>query len=213
MLGAARALGATRTDLRLTRGDRSGRWLRLGLSSLAAVAAGSSVWIVLAARGADAGPVLAWLPVGLVFAAANAAQEELRFRIVPLSTLVPVVGGDTAVWTTAAVFGLTDWSGAIPSGPLGAIFHGLVGAWLAKSILETRGVAWAWTIHAAGNLALFTVLVLDAVLTRPLRRRWRRASRRRRSTGRSRARRPRRSTRPSAHRCRSNEPCGRAAGR
>ena len=63
---------------------------------------------------------------------------------------------------TATVFGLAHWSGATPGGPLGAIYNTLIGAWLAKSILETRGVAWAWIIHAAGNLALFVVLVLTA---------------------------------------------------
>ena len=63
---------------------------------------------------------------------------------------------------TATVFGLAHWSGATPAGPLGTFYNTLIGAWLAKSILETRGVGWAWTIHVAGNLALFVVLVLTA---------------------------------------------------
>jgi membrane protease YdiL (CAAX protease family) len=106
--------------------------------------------------------VLSWLPAALLFAVINPAQEEIRFRVVPLATLAPAVGDEAAIWMTSAVFGLAHWSEATPSGPIGLVFHGLVGALLAKSILETRGVAWAWIIHAAGNLVLFIGLVLDA---------------------------------------------------
>jgi membrane protease YdiL (CAAX protease family) len=106
--------------------------------------------------------VLSWLPAALLFAVINPAQEEIRFRVVPLATLAPAVGDEAAIWMTSAVFGLARWSEATPSGPIGLVFHGLVGALLAKSILETRGVAWAWIIHAAGNLVLFIGLVLDA---------------------------------------------------
>lgn len=175
MLGAARALGYGRTELRLTRGDMRARgripwrrqdpsWMQLGLFSIAAIVAGASIWVTVTAQetGAGSGLLLTWLPLGLLFAALNAAQEELRFRIVPLTTLVPAVGSDTAIWITAAVFGFAHWSGATPAGPLGTIYHALIGAWLAKSILETRGVAWAWIIHALGDVALFIVLVANA---------------------------------------------------
>jgi membrane protease YdiL (CAAX protease family) len=173
MLGAARALGFTRTQLNLARGDMRARglipggpndasWTRLGLCSIAITVAGGSVWIVSVAGDTGDGPPLTWLPLAFVFAAVNAAQEELRFRLVPLTTLIGAVGDESAMWMTATVFGLAHWSGATPGGPLGALYNTLIGAWLAKSILETRGVAWAWIIHAAGNLALFVVLVLTA---------------------------------------------------
>lgn len=173
MLAAARSLGYTRTELNLTSGDMRARglvpwgsrdapWTRLGLSTVAITVAGGSVWIWTTADGSGYGLLLTWLPLGLLFAAVNAAQEELRFRLVPLATLVDSVGDEQAIWLTAMVFGLAHWSGATPAGPLGTIFHGLIGAWLAKSILETRGVAWAWIMHALGNVALFVVLVLTA---------------------------------------------------
>jgi hypothetical protein len=135
----------------------------LGLVSVTAILVGGVIWVAVAARSSPSGlaSVLTWLPVGLVFAAVNAAQEELRFRVVPLAALVPAVGAESAMWMTAAVFGLAHWSQATPSGPSGLIYHGLIGAWLAKSILETRGVAWAWTIHTVADLVLFVVLVLE----------------------------------------------------
>ncbi len=173
MLGAARRLDDTPTELNLARGDTRARglvplgshhasWTQLGLSSIAVMVLGGSVWIWSVADDVELGPLLTWLPLGVVFAAVNAAQEELRFRLVPLSTLVASVGDEQAIWMTAMVFGLAHWSGATPAGPLGMIYNTLIGAWLAKSILETRGVAWAWIIHAVSNVVLFAVLVLDA---------------------------------------------------
>jgi len=143
-------------------GSNDASWTRFGWSSIAVVVAGGSVWIWSVAGDPELGLLLTWLPVGLVFAAVNGAQEELRFRLVPLAALTGAVGDEQAIWMTAAVFGLAHWSGATPSGPPGAIYHALIGAWLAKGILETRGVAWAWIVHAAGNLVLFVVLVLTA---------------------------------------------------
>lgn len=175
MLATARALSFDRADLQLRRGDmrapglipgtrQVASWQWLGLVVAALFLAGGAVWIAIAARTSSTalGLVMTWLPVGLLFAAVNSAQEELRFRVVPLATLVPVVGDEAAIWMTSAIFGLAHWSGATPAGPIGFVVHGLVGALLAKSILETRGVAWAWIIHGAGNFVLFIFLMLDA---------------------------------------------------
>ncbi len=177
MLGAAFALGNTRGQLNLARGDtrargqvpwgsRDASWTRLGWCTVAIIVVGGSIWIWSAANDPSNDPrfglVLIWLVPGLAFAAVNAAQEELRFRLVPLTTLGVAVGDEQAIWMTSTVFGLAHWSGATPAGPLGAIFNTLVGAWFAKSILETRGVTWAWAMHATSNLVLFIVLVLTA---------------------------------------------------
>lgn len=175
MLATARILSLDRNDLHLRRGDlrapglipgtrRLVSWTWLGSAATAAFLVGGAAWVWSTAQSStsDIALVLSWLPAALLFAVINPAQEELRFRVVPLATLVPAVGDESAIWMTSAVFGLAHWSAATPSGPLGFIFHGLVGALLAKSILETRGVAWAWIIHAAGNFVLFIALVLDA---------------------------------------------------
>lgn len=175
MLATARALSFNRNDLHLRRGDmrapglipgtrRYASWKWIGLASATAFLVGGAAWVSSAAQSStsELALVMTWLPVGLLFAAVNAAQEELRFRVVPLATLAPAVGDESAIWMTSVIFGLAHWSEATPSGPIGFIFHGLVGALLAKSILETRGVAWAWILHAAGNFLLFVALVLDA---------------------------------------------------
>jgi membrane protease YdiL (CAAX protease family) len=175
MLATARAFSLDRNDLHLGRGDmrapglipgthRYVSWTLLGPAATTAFLVGGAAWVWSAAHPStsDGALVLSWLPAALLFAVINPAQEEIRFRVVPLATLAPAVGDEAAIWMTSAVFGLARWSEATPSGPIGLVFHGLVGALLAKSILETRGVAWAWIIHAAGNLVLFIGLVLDA---------------------------------------------------
>jgi membrane protease YdiL (CAAX protease family) len=101
------------------------------------------------------------LPLGIAFAAVNAAQEELRFRAVPLALAVPVVGGERAIWMTATAFGLGHWFGH-PSGPSGVALTLLGGLFLAKAILETRGLLWAWAIHAVQDVLIFAFLVLGS---------------------------------------------------
>lgn len=174
MVITARAMAFSRSGLRLVVGDvraagsipwssRHLPWMAIGPASIAVViASGTIVAVTTSPAQADLEEVLAWLPVGIVFAAVNAFQEELRFRLVPLATLVPAVGADSALWMTSAIFGLAHWSGANPSGPVGFAFAALGGAWLAKSILDTDGVAWSWLIHATSNMALFAFLVLTA---------------------------------------------------
>jgi len=99
------------------------------------------------------------LPLGIAFAALNAAQEEVRFRSVPLALAVPVVGGERGIWMTATAFGLGHWYGH-PSGPSGVALTLAAGLVLAKAMLETRGLFWPWVIHAVQDVVIFTFLVL-----------------------------------------------------
>ena len=100
-----------------------------------------------------------FLPLGIGFAAVNAAQEELRFRAVPLALAVPIVGGERGIWMTATAFGLGHWFGH-PSGPSGVALTLIAGLVLAKAMLETRGLFWPWAIHAVQDVLIFAFLVL-----------------------------------------------------
>jgi membrane protease YdiL (CAAX protease family) len=81
--------------------------------------------------------------LALVFGAINALSEEVRFRCVLLARLVPVLGGEAAIWMTALAFGLAHWYGGNPSGPSGVAMTTAAGLIWAKSMLETRGLFWA----------------------------------------------------------------------
>jgi hypothetical protein len=99
------------------------------------------------------------LPLAIAFSVFNAAQEEFRFRSVLLSRLAPVVGASHALWITSTLFGLGHWFGH-PSGPTGVVMAGFAGFVWGRSMLDTRGFAWAWIIHAFQDLVIFTLLLM-----------------------------------------------------
>ena len=79
-----------------------------------------------------------------------------------LAHLVPVAGAETALWMTALLFGLAHWYGGNPGGLTGVGMTTLFGLVLAKSMLETRGLFWAWAMHGAADVLIFTFLVMAA---------------------------------------------------
>ena len=99
-------------------------------------------------------------PLALAFSVFNAAQEEFRFRSVLLGRLVPVTGAAQALWITSTLFGLGHWFGH-PSGPTGVVMAGFAGFIWGKSMLDTRGFAWAWIIHGFQDLVIFTLLLMS----------------------------------------------------
>ena len=64
-------------------------------------------------------------------------------------------------WMTATAFGLAHWFGH-PRGPSGVALTLVAGLFLAKAMLETRGLLWPWAIHAAQDVLIFAFLVLSS---------------------------------------------------
>ena len=166
--------GLTRRDVYLARGDLRARFpMPFGLP------AGSWAWLGPFFTIFLAGPLvvqlmftvrpdvhlldraLHGLPLALAFSVFNAAQEEFRFRAVLLGRLVPVVGASQALWLTSVLFGLGHWFGH-PSGPTGVVMAGFAGFIWGRSMLDTRGFAWAWIIHGFQDLVIFSLLLMSA---------------------------------------------------
>jgi membrane protease YdiL (CAAX protease family) len=103
--------------------------------------------------------LVAALPIAVSFAVVNALSEEFRFRAVLLARIEPVLGSGHALLLTSAVFGLGHWFGH-PSGPSGVIMAGIAGWFWGKSMIDTRGIFWAWWSHGIQD-----VLILTAVVT------------------------------------------------
>ncbi|NUQ25067.1 MAG: hypothetical protein HUU34_14055 [Saprospiraceae bacterium] len=55
------------------------------------------------------------------------------------------IANRVCLWS-AAIFGGIYYFGT-PGGPLGLLMAGFLGWLLAKSLVETRGFGWAWSIH------------------------------------------------------------------
>lgn len=99
-------------------------------------------------------------PWAVATAALNAANEEFQFRCVPLAHLRSALPLREAVWVTALFFGLAHYFGQ-PSGWLGVFMASIAGFIWAKSMVETRGVAWAFGIHFVQDLVIFYFLAMS----------------------------------------------------
>jgi membrane protease YdiL (CAAX protease family) len=100
-------------------------------------------------------------PWSLAVATLNAASEEFQFRCVLLAHLRSVFSPAENVLLTAVFFGIGHYYGQ-PSGPLGVLMATFAGWIWARSMIDTRGGAWAFFIHMAQDIVIFTFLVVGA---------------------------------------------------
>ncbi len=170
--------GLNRQELFLTKGNMRGggrilmpflptiSWMWLA-PLLVAVLLGPGVLLLISQVRPDlqlAQRVFGALPVILAFGIINSFQEEFRFRVVFLARLTPVLGARQTLLMSSLLFGLAHWVGNNhPNGLLGALITGLAGWISGASILETRGVAWAWIIHALSDTIVIITLVMTTV--------------------------------------------------
>jgi hypothetical protein len=76
--------------------------------------------------------------------------------------LVGPVGSRQALRLVAAYFGLGHFYG-VPYGVIGVVLAWFLGWILARSMLETRGLTWAWFIHFLQDVAIFGFLAIGAI--------------------------------------------------
>src|SRR5205085_1638545 len=105
--------------------------------------------------------IMHFSPWILGVAALNAANEEFQFRNVLLAHLRNIVTPGEAALLTAVLFGLGHYYGQ-PSGPIGVVMAGFAGWIWAKSMIETRGSAWAFLIHMVQDIVIFSFLAVGA---------------------------------------------------
>jgi membrane protease YdiL (CAAX protease family) len=99
-------------------------------------------------------------PWAIATAGLNAANEEFQFRCVPLAHLRKILPLREAGWLTAIFFGLSHYFGQ-PSGWLGVGMATIAGWIWAKSMVETRGMGWAFGIHFVQDLVIFYFLAMS----------------------------------------------------
>jgi hypothetical protein len=101
------------------------------------------------------------IPTALLVAAINSFNEEFTLRAAPLAELKDVLGKQQSLLLTTVYFGLGHYYG-IPSGVFGVLLASFLGWFIGKSILETRGFAWAWLIHFLPDAIIFSFLAMSA---------------------------------------------------
>jgi membrane protease YdiL (CAAX protease family) len=103
------------------------------------------------------------LPFILLFAALNAAGEEVTFRAPLLATLHTIIGKQHALVMIAIFFGSLHFLHGNPAGIPGFLLTAFVAYLFGKSMLETGGIFWAWFIHFLTNVPIFALIALSMV--------------------------------------------------
>jgi len=178
MIGALFLLKRRREAFFLVKGDTSApvepvRWLgarpgdkwdKFGRAFALYLSLGTLAFLVIAGRP----PLdlfvraLPFLPAVLLAAALNAFNEEMTYKASFLSVLEGPLGKRQALWLMAALFGIGHFYG-VPYGIVGVLMATFLGWLLGKSMLETRGMLWAWFLHFLQDVLIFAFLAVGSI--------------------------------------------------
>lgn len=103
-------------------------------------------------------PVLKVLPFSLLFALVNSFVEESVTRFGVVVALDGVFSNKVIPFISAAIFGSVHYFGN-PGGITGVLVAGFLGWLLCKSILEIKGIFWAWFIHFLQDVIIFSAIL------------------------------------------------------
>jgi membrane protease YdiL (CAAX protease family) len=138
-------------------------WGRLAILSGLAIALGTLLLTLLTVTGFALPPNLdrLWplLPLIVVLALANSFAEGVVYRSAVLGPLAGALPNGTVVLVSAAFFGIAHFYGA-PSGVIGVVMSGVLGWFLARATVDTRGFLAAWIIHFLQDVVIFSAIVL-----------------------------------------------------
>lgn len=138
-------------------------WLGLGisLSFIVTLAVLAFVFVRFRRTIESLGQVIPFVPWVVLFSITNSLSEEVIYRLGVVVPLLGVVDTGTVLLVSAAAFGLAHVRG-MPNGMLGMLMAGFLGWLLAKSVVETNGVFWAWGIHFLQDMVIFSALIMAA---------------------------------------------------
>lgn len=156
-------LGATAEPTRLKIPPKPEPWTRFG-RNYAIISVGLLLLFLIPALK----PSLANFSVGLllfagVCAAMNAFAKEFLYRSAWIPQVLPLFGKGATLMLVPAWFGLAHYFG-VPNGLTGVLLAAIGGWFFAKSMIETRGIAWAWFLHFLADFTVYLVLLLSSGL-------------------------------------------------
>jgi len=150
-----------RAEIPLPATTRTTTWPRLGIIVIVLVGAYLVVHLAVTRHPSSTAiaTLLKFSPVVVVAAAVNTFCEEFLFRNSLIPLLLPTLGRPQALWLTSLRFGIGHFYGN-PSGLLGVAGATIFGFVLGRSMIETGGSGWAWMIHFADDLVIFSLIAL-----------------------------------------------------
>lgn len=102
--------------------------------------------------------LLLHLPIAVGFALINSFVEETITRLGVVVSLKDKIPDSSIAILSGVLFGTVHYWGT-PGGFGGVLLAGFLGWLLAKSILETKGIFWAWLIHFCQDVIIISALL------------------------------------------------------
>ena len=139
----------------------SENWIHLGRNFSIIISVVTAIVIyfqLIGGNGISIGTMVSILPFSIVFALSNSFVEESITRLGVVVVLEDVVKDRTIPFVSALLFGSVHYWGN-PGGILGVLVAGFLGWFLTKSILETKGIFWAWWIHFLQDVIIITAIL------------------------------------------------------
>jgi len=139
-------------------------WLALGSILSFVITLGTFTFIYFGFRRSSVKllkivPFISWI---LFFSFTNSFSEEIIFRLGVIVPLFGLIDPEYILLISAILFGLPHLRG-MPSGIVGAFMAGFLGWILAKSVIETEGILWAWGIHFLQDIVIYTAFVMASI--------------------------------------------------
>ena len=99
------------------------------------------------------------IPFIFIFSLSNAFIEEIMYRLGVVVALKKIISDKKIALVSGSIFGSIHYFGT-PGGLIGIIVACFLGWFLAKSIIETKGIFWAYLIHFLQDFVIFSALLL-----------------------------------------------------
>ena len=139
-------------------------WIFAGLHLYIYITMGTLTFVYLQFRKlkvsfAEFIPYVGWI---VLFSLTNSFAEEAIFRLGIISPALGTIDITYLALISAAIFGLAHFGG-MPHGVIGMIMAGFLGWFLAKSVIETQGIFWAWSIHFIQDVVVYTGFIASQI--------------------------------------------------
>lgn len=136
-------------------------WLKTGVLSLIAITGATAFYMYLGmGKTANWNKLLSMLPFIFIFSLSNSFIEEIISRFAVVGLLDGLLKPGQIMLVSAMIFGSIHYFGN-PGGPIGVLMAGFLGWFLAKSMLETKGIGVAWIIHFVQDLVIFGFILIS----------------------------------------------------
>jgi membrane protease YdiL (CAAX protease family) len=157
-LGNISAIGEELKILGIKKGDS---WLKTGisLSIVISLVTGVFMFFQLQGQSIDYSQLKAGIVWILLFSLTNSFSEEIIYRVGINAPLANLLSPNKIFLISGVLFGIAHFKG-MPNGVTGVVLAGLLGYVLSKSVYETNGIFWAWTIHFLQDVIIIGSLYL-----------------------------------------------------